>query len=223
MGGKSAEREISLMSGGMVLEGAAQEGRRCACLRPAERDLFELSSERFARVFIALHGRFGEDGTRAGRARDGSAFPTPAAACSARRSPWTRCAPSGCGRRGHADARRTPCSTRTRIWQRSAQRLGLPLFVKPASEGSSVGMTKVRKRGALDEAYALAVNYDPVVHRREVHRRSGAHRGDRRRARVPLIRIETPRKFYDYEASTSPTTRRYLIPCGVPAKKEKEI
>ena len=107
LGGKSAEREVSLKSGNGVL-GACAQRRGCACLRSrrARPRRAEARGLR-ARCFIALHGRCGEDGTRAGRARDCWAFPTPAAACSAPRSPWTSGAPSWSGRRAACRRRAT--------------------------------------------------------------------------------------------------------------------
>jgi D-alanine-D-alanine ligase len=104
-----------------------------------------------------------------------------------------------------------------------ARRLGTPLFVKPASEGSSVGMSKVRNAADLEEAYALAVNYDPVVIAEKFidgPELTVAILGERV---LPIIRIETPREFYDYEAKYLADDTRYLIPCGLAAKKESEI
>ena len=104
-----------------------------------------------------------------------------------------------------------------------AKRLGTPLFVKPSSEGSSVGMTKVKKAGDLEEAFALAVNYDPVVLAEKFidgPELTVAIVGERV---LPIIRIETPREFYDYEAKYIADDTRYLIPCGVAEKKEKEL
>jgi D-alanine-D-alanine ligase len=95
--------------------------------------------------------------------------------------------------------------------------------VKPASEGSSVGMTKVRAAAGLDEAYALAVNYDPVVIAEKFidgPELTAAILGD---DVLPVIRIETPREFYDYEAKYLANDTRYLIPSGLSAKKEKDI
>jgi D-alanine-D-alanine ligase len=103
------------------------------------------------------------------------------------------------------------------------KRLGLPMFVKPASEGSSVGMTKVRKASALDEAFALAVNYDPVVLAEKFidgPELTAAILGDRV---LPIIRIVTPREFYDYEAKYIANDTQYLVPCGVSEKKEKAL
>jgi len=104
-----------------------------------------------------------------------------------------------------------------------AKRLGTPMFVKPASEGSSVGMTKVKKAGDLEEAYALAVNYDPVVIAEKFIDGPELTVGILGEQVLPIIKIETPREFYDYEAKYLRDDTRYLIPSGLAAKKEKEI
>src|SRR5688500_11238880 len=162
LGGKSAEREVSLKSGGMVLKALRSRGVNAHPFDPAERGLDALIDEKFERAFIALHGRFGEDGTVQGILE------------------WLGIPYTGSGVLASAlamDKLRTK-----RIWQSEklstpayallekntdlpavARKLGLPLMVKPASEGSSIGMSKVRKAGQLDAAYALAAKYDRVV------------------------------------------------------------
>jgi D-alanine-D-alanine ligase len=222
LGGKSAEREVSLKSGSMVLAALRKKGVDAHPFDPKERDLLDLAKERFARVFIALHGRFGEDGTVQGVLE------------------WLAIPYTGSGVLASAlamDKVRTK-----RLWAAEglptapyevlgkdtnlkavAKRLGTPLFVKPASEGSSVGMTKVKKAGDLEEAYALAVNYDPIVIAEKFvdgPELTVAIVGERV---LPVIRIETPREFYDYEAKYIANDTRYLIPCGVSDKKEKEL
>jgi D-alanine-D-alanine ligase len=222
LGGKSAEREVSLKSGGMVLAALRKKGVDAHPFDPKERDVQDLVKERFARVFIALHGRFGEDGTLQGVLE------------------WLGIPYTGSGVLASAlamDKVRTK-----RLWAAEglptapyeiltgetnlgavAKRLGTPLFVKPASEGSSVGMTKVKKANDLEEAYALAVNYDPVVIAEKFidgPELTVAIVGERV---LPIIRIETPREFYDYEAKYIANDTRYLIPCGVSEKKEKEL
>jgi D-alanine-D-alanine ligase len=105
----------------------------------------------------------------------------------------------------------------------AAKKLSTPLFVKPASEGSSVGMSKVMRAGDLEEAFVLAVNYDPVVIAEKFidgPELTVAIVGERV---LPVIRIETPREFYDYEAKYIANDTRYLIPCGLSAANEKKI
>jgi D-alanine-D-alanine ligase len=222
LGGKSAEREVSLKSGGMVLAALRKKGIDAHPFDPKERDVQDLVKERFARVFIALHGRFGEDGTLQGVLE------------------WLGIPYTGSGVLASAlamDKVRTK-----RLWAAEglptapyevlgkdsdlkavAKRLGVPLFVKPASEGSSVGMTKVKKAQDLEEAYALAVNYDPVVIAEKFIDGAELTVGIVGERVLPIIRIETPREFYDYEAKYIANDTRYLIPCGLPDKKEKEL
>ena len=222
LGGKSAEREVSLKSGGMVLNALRSRGVDAHAFDPAERSLEELLKQKFARVFIALHGRFGEDGTLQGALEwlgipyTGSGVLASALAMDKLRTKllW------------HAEGLPTPpyeVLGKESNLEAVAKRLSTPLFVKPASEGSSVGMTKVRAAAGLDEAYALAVNYDPVVIAEKFidgPELTAAILGD---DVLPVIRIETPREFYDYEAKYLANDTRYLIPSGLSAKKEKDI
>ena len=222
LGGKSAEREVSLKSGAMVLKALRSRGVDAHAFDPSERDLEDLLKQRFARVFIALHGRFGEDGTVQGVLEwlgipyTGSGVLASALAMDKLRTKllW------------HAEGLPTPpyeVLGRESDLKAVAKRLGTPLFVKPACEGSSVGMTKVRAAAALEEAYALAVNYDPVVIAEKFidgPELTAAILGDEV---LPMIRIETPREFYDYEAKYIANDTRYLVPCGLPEKKELQL
>jgi D-alanine-D-alanine ligase len=222
LGGKSAERDVSLKSGGMVLKALRSRGVDAYPFDPAERGLDALIDEKFGRVFIALHGRFGEDGTVQGILEwlgipyTGSGVLASALAMDKLRTKrlWT------------ADRLPTPGyellgdETNFRI---AARKLGVPLMVKPASEGSSIGMSKVRAAAKLEQAYRLAAKYDPVVIAEQFIdgiELTGAILGDRA---LPLIKLETPRDFYDYDAKYVSDDTRYIVPCGLPAKKEQEL
>ena len=222
MGGKSAERAVSLKSGARVLEALRTKGVDAHAFDPAERGLDALMSERFQRAFIALHGRYGEDGTVQG-------------VLELLGIPYT-----GSGVLGSAlamDKWRTKL-----LWQAAgvstprqellgpdtdlaavAARLGLPLMVKPANEGSSIGMTKLRDAARFDEAYALAANYDKLVIAEAFIDGPELTAGILGGEALPLIRLETPREFYDYEAKYLADDTRYLIPCGLPAETEAMI
>ena len=222
MGGKSAEREISLMSGNGVLKALKSKGVDAHAFDPAERDLFELKREGYARCFIALHGRGGEDGTVQG-------------ALEMLGVPYT-----GSGVLGSALA--MDKARAKRVWQASglptpafelldgtadmrgvAGRLGLPLVVKPANEGSSIGITKVRAAGQLEEAFALAVNYDHAVIVEkcvEGPEYTASIVGDQA---LPLIRIEAPQGNYDYQNKYFTDDTKYICPCGLPAPKEGAV
>ena len=222
MGGKSAEREISLLSGNGVLRALRAKGVDAHAFDPAVRDLFELKREGFARCFIALHGRGGEDGTLQG-------------ALEFLGVPYT-----GSGVLGSAiamDKARTKM-----IWLANgvptppyealrsdsdlagvAKRLGLPLIVKPVQEGSSIGITKVAKAAELDEAYALAANYAPDVIAERFIEGPEYTASILEDAPLPLIRIEAPEGKYDYQNKYFTDVTKYHCPCGLPAKKEEEL
>ncbi len=173
-------------------------------------------------AFLALHGPYGEDGTIQGLLDligipyVGSGVLASALAMDKLRTKrlWA------------AEKLPTPAyellgeQTNFRI---AARKLGLPLMVKPASEGSSIGMSKVRAAGKLEEAYRLAAKYDRVVIAEqfiEGTELTCAILGERA---LPLIKLETPRDFYDYEAKYVSDDTRYVVPCGLPAKKEQEV
>ena len=222
MGGKSAERAVSLNSGAMVLAALRKSGVDAHAFDPAQRGLDSLVAQGFERAFIALHGRYGEDGTVQGALEllgipyTGSGVLASALAMDKWRTKllW------------HATGVPTPrCELLSRDADLTgvAARLCLPLMVKPANEGSSIGMSKVRDAAQLDEAYALAVNYDSVVIAEQFidgpELTVGILGGDA----LPVIRLETPREFYDYEAKYHAADTRYLIPCGLPPESESAI
>ena len=222
MGGKSAERAVSLNSGAMVLAALRKKGVDAHAFDPAERGLDSLVAQGFERAFIALHGRYGEDGTVQG-ALELLGIPYTGSgvlACALAMDKWrTKLL-------WHAAGVPTPrCELLSRDADLTgvAARLGLPLMVKPANEGSSIGMSKVRDAAQLDEAYALAVNYDSVVIAEQFidgpELTVGILGGDA----LPVIRLETPREFYDYEAKYHAAYTRYLIPCGLPPDAEGAI
>jgi D-alanine-D-alanine ligase len=222
LGGKSAEREVSLKSGAMVLKALKSRGVDAHPFDPSERGFEALVDERFKRAFIVLHGRFGEDGTVQGVLEwlgipyTGSGVLASALAMDKLRTKriWA------------AEKLPTPkyeLLARDTNFRIVARKLGLPIMVKPAAEGSSIGMTKVRAAGDLEEAYALAVNYDRVVIAEEFIEGVELTCGILGREALPLIRLETPRDFYDYEAKYIANDTRYIVPSGLPAKKEREL
>ena len=223
MGGKSAEREISLMSGNGVLKALRSKGVDAHPFDPAERDLFDLKREGFARCFIALHGRGGEDGTIQG-------------ALEFLGLPYT-----GSGVMGSAIgmdkwrtkmvwiANRIP-TPRFRIlepaddWKGVARELKLPLIVKPANEGSTLGLSKVRSIKELPAAYELATKkYKDIALAEQFidgPEYTASVLGERA---LPLIRIEAPKGNYDYQNKYFTDDTKYHCPCGLPAKKEAEL
>ncbi len=222
MGGKSAERPVSLKSGGMVLSALKSAGVDAHAFDPSERGLEALIAGRFSRAFIALHGRFGEDGTVQGALEflglpyTGSGVLASALAMDKLRTKqlW------------QANGLPTPpfelLDSRT-DFRAAAGRLGLPIMVKPANEGSSIGMSKVRAAADLEEAFALAVNYDRVVIAEKFIEGTELTSAILGRDALPLIKLETTRDFYDYDAKYVRDDTRYIVPCGLPETKEREI
>jgi len=222
MGGKSAEREISLKSGTMVLNALRKSGVDAHAFDPRDSGLEALKQQGYARAFIALHGRFGEDGTVQGALEylgipyTGSGVMASALAMDKWRTKLLWHA-AGLPTPAYQlmDARTDPAVL--------AARLGLPLMVKPAREGSSIGMSKVTSVEKIAPAYELAAGYDDVVIAErfiEGMELTAAILGDEP---LPLIRLETPREFYDYQAKYFADDTRYICPCGLPADQERAL
>ena len=222
LGGKSAEREISLKSGTMVLAALKKAGVDAHAFDPRDQELDALKAQRFERAFIALHGRFGEDGTVQGALEylgipyTGSGVMASAIAMDKWRTKllWQA---GGLPTPAYelVTARTDPAAL--------VERLGLPLMMKPAREGSSIGMSKVTSVEKIAPAYEVASRHDDVV----VAERfidgvevTAAILGDEP---LPLIRLETPRVFYDYEAKYFAEDTRYLCPSGLPAATERSV
>jgi D-alanine-D-alanine ligase len=219
-GGRSAEREVSLKSGNAVLAALKRGGVDAHAFDPAARALHEL--EGYDRVFIALHGRYGEDGTIQG-------------ALELMGIPYT-----GSGVMASAlgmDKWRTKL-----LWQAAGistpqfelvkadsdfaaveARLGLPLFVKPANEGSSIGISKVKRAGDLQAAYREAAKYDALVIAEQFIGGGEYTVGILGDTALPVIRIVPANEFYDYEAKYLRDDTQYLCPCGLPAEVEVRI
>jgi len=224
MGGPSSEREISLMSGNGVLGAMREKGVDAHAFYPAERDLFELKRDGFARAFIALHGRFGEDGTVQG-------------ALETLKVPYT-----GSGVMASAlamDKWRTKLvwlasgipTPRYRVvdastdWMRVVAELGLPLIVKPVREGSTIGITKVAKvdHDELAIAYTEAARHDSLVLVEEFVTGQELTASIVNGRALPLIRIEAPQGNYDYHSKYFSDETKYFCPAGLPDEKEMEI
>ncbi|PKO34165.1 MAG: D-alanine--D-alanine ligase [Betaproteobacteria bacterium HGW-Betaproteobacteria-7] len=219
-GGTSAEREVSLNSGSRVLAALQGQGIDAHPFDPATQPLDALKG--YDRAFIALHGRHGEDGTIQG-------------ALELMHIPYT-----GSGVMASAlgmDKFRTKL-----LWQAGGlpvpdyallnadsdfadveAALGLPLFVKPAHEGSSIGISKVKAPGTLAAAYQEAARYDPLVIAEKGVMGGEYTVGIVGGEALPIIKIEPATEWYDYEAKYNRDDTRYLCPCALPAAKELEI
>jgi D-alanine-D-alanine ligase len=230
MGGASAEREISLLSGGGVLNALQAEGVDAHAFDPAEHPLSDLKQQGFQRCFIALHGRFGEDGTVQGALEllgipyTGSGVLASAIAIDKvmTKRVWL------------AEGLPTPRYVLLRRGEFSREQvlaipdeLGLPLIVKPAREGSSIGVAKVQgyseMADAVDQAAALDADVlcEQFVSGDEVTC-PVVGTGDAARA-LPVIRIVAPAGNYDYQNKYFTDVTQYLVPCGLPPGEEERI
>lgn len=230
MGGRSAEREVSLMSGQGVLNALLASGVDAHAFDPAERDLGELKREGFARCFIALHGRHGEDGTVQG-ALELMGIPYTGSGVMASSIAMDKTMTKRVWLAEGLPTPRYVLLRREQLPQCRAEdlvaQLGLPLIVKPAREGSSIGVSKVTELQQLPQALALAAQSDadvlceqcivgdevtcPVLGEGE-----SAHA-------LPVIRIVAPEGNYDYQNKYFSDDTRYLVPSGLPVGEEQAI
>jgi D-alanine-D-alanine ligase len=222
MGGPSAEREISLISGKAVLAALKSKGIDAHAFDPAERELFDLKREGFARVFIALHGRFGEDGTVQGALEvmripyTGSGVMASALAMDKWRTKLVWDAS------GIPTPRFAMVGTET-DWSKLVELLGLPLIVKPSREGSTLGLTKVSAESGLRAAYELAAQYDDLVLAEEFIAGQELTASVLGATALPLVRIEAPEGNYDYQNKYFTDDTRYYCPSGIDPRLEAEI
>ena len=224
LGGKSAEREVSLNSGARVLAALQRQGVDAQAFDPAERKLDELAV--FDRAFIALHGRYGEDGTIQGALElmhipyTGSGVMASAVGMDKWRTKllWRSVGlaiPEFVMLDAHSD------------YDAVEKQLGLPLFVKPACEGSSIGVSMVRHRGELRAAWQAAAKHDSLVIVEQgifggEYTVAMLGEGDNMQA-LPIIKIEPATEFYDYEAKYLRDDTRYRCPCGLSESREREL
>ncbi|HMN93493.1 MAG TPA: D-alanine--D-alanine ligase [Hydrogenophaga sp.] len=226
MGGRSAEREVSLMSGQGVLAALRSRGVDAQAFDPAERSMDELRRDGFDRCFIALHGRFGEDGTVQGALELlGIPYTGPGVMASAvamdklmtKRIWLAEGLPTPAWRQVHS-------AEETRA---AFEALGAPMIVKPVREGSTIGLTKVLTADQCAAAYALAAGQDPMVMCEQFIAGDEVTcpvLGSGMQARaLPVIRIVAPGGNYDYQNKYFNDDTRYLVPCGLPEGEEVAI
>jgi D-alanine-D-alanine ligase len=222
MGGRSAEREISLKSGGAVLEALKRKGVDAHAFDPREQGLEQLLAQKFKRAFIALHGRFGEDGTVQGALEylgipyTGSGVMASALAMDKLRTKLIWLAGGiPTPRYAQLDAATDHAAL--------VAALGLPLVVKPAHEGSSIGVSKVNSVEKVDAAYELARRYDDTVIAEQFVDGPELTVGILDDAALPLVRIEAPQGNYDYQNKYFGNETKYHCPCGLPPAQERAI
>ena len=234
MGGRSAEREVSLMSGAGVLQALQSLGVDAHAFDPAERDLSELKRQGFARAFIALHGRYGEDGCVQGALEwlgipyTGSGVMASSIAIDKTMTKRVWLA-EGLPTPRHVLVPRDQLASvdSAAITTKLVRELGLPMIIKPSREGSSIGVSKVTEASQLAAALAAAAACDDdilceqcIVGDEVTCPVLGT--GETARA-LPVIRIVAPEGNYDYQNKYFSDDTQYLVPCGLPAGEEAAI
>jgi D-alanine-D-alanine ligase len=229
LGGTSAEREVSLNSGAAVVAGLREAGIDAQGVDPRDTDITQLKNQGFKKVFIALHGRGGEDGTLQGLLElidlpyTGSGVMASAISMDKLRSkllwqgaglpvaPWV------------ALTRTEFTNGLTQEQQQRISALGLPLIVKPSREGSSVGMSKVTESGALDAALALAFQHDEEVLIEKWLSGPEFTVAVLGEEILPSVRIQPAGVFYDYEAKYLSDETQYFCPGCEDQSRELEM
>jgi len=222
MGGRSAEREISLLSGNAVLGALRERGVDAHAFDPKERQISDLMRENFQRVFIALHGRYGEDGTVQG-ALELLGIPYTGSGVLASALAMDKWRTKLMWRAVGIPVPKDVLVHETSDWDAVAKTLGLPIIVKPVHEGSTIGLTRVRTAKELPAAYALAAKHDRMVLAEEFiegRELTASILGD---TALPLIRIEAPQGNYDYQNKYFSDETKYYCPAGIRAETEQTI
>ncbi|RUP35427.1 MAG: D-alanine--D-alanine ligase [Curvibacter sp.] len=230
LGGTSAEREVSLMSGQGVLQALLSRGVDAHPFDPAGRDLSELKQHGFQRCFIALHGRHGEDGTVQGALEllgipyTGSGVMASSVAMD---KVMTKRLWSAEGLPTPRYVWLSPEQQTRELVRQVPDELGLPLIIKPPREGSSIGVTKVRGYSQMQDAVTLSARYDPDVLCEEFIEGEEVTcpvlgTGAEARA-LPVIRIVAPEGAYDYQNKYFTDDVKYQCPSGLPPEEEAEI
>lgn len=221
-GGNSAEREVSLMSGAAVLAALQGAGVDAHAFDPAERDLHALKDEGYDRVFIALHGRGGEDGTVQG-ALELMGIPYTGSGVMASALAMDKWRTKMVWQAAGLPTPRYAILDADTDWAAVAADLGLPIFVKPVHEGSSMGATKVMAADELQAAWELAAKFDRLVIAEAFIAGAELTAPFLEDRALPLVRIVAPDGNYDYQNKYFTDDTRYECPCGLPAELESEL
>ncbi|KIO49358.1 D-alanine--D-alanine ligase [Nitrosospira sp. NpAV] len=222
LGGRSAEREISLKSGRAVLDALRRRGVNAHPFDPSEQHMEALLQQGFDRAHIALHGRYGEDGTVQGALElmglpyTGSGVMASALAMDKWRTKllWQAA--------GISTPRHILLNAQS-DFDAVAEALGLPLIVKPSREGSTIGLSKVMAAIDLPAAYELAAKHDTMVLAEQFIEGVELTVGILGEIPLPLVRIETASGLYDYQAKYISDDTRYFCPSGLSAMEEQAI
>ncbi len=218
MGGDSAEREISLISGRAVTAALQRRGIDAVAVDIGDRPLAALTGQGFDRVFNVVHGRGGEDGVLQGLL-EAMGLPYTGSGILASALSMNKVAAKLCWRGAGLPTPDWVVLETEADLVRCGESLGFPVIVKPVLEGSSIGMAKAEDEAALADAWRAARVFGPVMAESWIDgvEYTAALLEDEI---LPLIRLETPRAFYDFEAKYRADDTRYLCPCGLASAEE---
>ena len=226
LGGKSGEREISLMSGNGVLQALKSKGVDAYPFDPGLRHISELASEKFDRVFISLHGRFGEDGTLQGLLEQYQVPYTGSGVLASALTIDKQATKRIWASFGLSTPKYQMINANT-DWKALGESLGFPIIIKPSKEGSSLGLSKVNCVDDLKAAYQLAATMDHDVMAEECivgEELTCPVVGETAFAEaLPVIRIVAPESNYDYHNKYFSNDTRYLCPTGLDLSIEEEV
>ena len=226
LGGTSSEREVSLMSGKGVLAALISKGVDAHAFDTAEHDMGELRKPGFARCFIALHGRHGEDGTVQG-ALELLGLPYTGPGVMASSIAMDKIMTKRIWRFEGLSTPEWRLAASAQDTRDALAALGAPMIVKPAREGSTIGLSKVTTAEECEQAYVLASRYDPEVLCEQFIdgvETTCAVLGQGRAAKaLPVIKIEAPQGNYDYQNKYFTDTTKYHCPSGLPEAQEQDI
>jgi D-alanine-D-alanine ligase len=224
LGGTSAERPVSLNSGAAVLAALTRQGIDAHAFDPATRNLGDLITGEFDRVFIALHGRYGEDGCMQG-ALELLNIPYTGSGVMASAIGMDKWRTKLLWRAAGLPTADWDILTAASDFAAVEKKLGLPIFVKPAREGSSIGMSKVTAPGTLQKAYETAAEHDALVLAEKFIDGAEFTAGILGDTALPLIRLEPAqdKAFYDFEAKYLRNDTRYHCPAGLPEPQEMAL
>jgi D-alanine-D-alanine ligase len=222
LGGDSSEREISLLSGNAVLAALRRRGVDAWAFDPKETPLVALQSEGFARAWNSLHGPGGEDGLMQGALEWlGVPYTGSGVLASALTMDKLKTKRVVVGA-GYTAPEYAVLSSAADL-EPALQRIGLPMMVKPASQGSSVGMAKVKTAAELPGAYAAAAAVDPIVFAERFVSGDEFTVSVLQDSALPSIRILPATEFYDYEAKYFRDDTQYFCPSGLSEQDEAQL
>lgn len=222
MGGRSAEREISLQSGNAVLSALQRNGVDAHGIDVNEKIVAQLDNEKFDRVFIMLHGRGGEDGTIQG-VLEMMAIPYTGSGVMASSIAMDKLKTKQIWLAMGLPTPEFSILESEEDCEKALETLGLPLIVKPVLEGSSIGMSKVDKAEEMEAAWKTAAQCGgTVIAERWIvgSEYTAAVLDDQV---LPMIKLETPHRFYDYDAKYQANDTQYICPCGLSSEREAEF